>query len=420
MESLAAFGLVLAGITLVSIRYRISPFFTLTGGALFFGLLTGLSLDETMQGILAGIGKVFSAFGIIILSGSVISRLLREQDQIPEIVSDIRQYVKNQQILAGISGYLLSVPITCCITGYLMLTPILSNLENHPYRRNILLYLAATGGIISYALVYPTPVNIPLFRAFAQEVSLVTYEIIAAVLSLILLALLYRYYRTITPDDMLARAPALPPLPSDTRIHWRAWSPFIAIIFFIPIFLLTPGLSQGSMISLIMLAGVVTALILAPPGPRQTGLTDGAKHAGVIIFDICGAGALGYVIVRSGFAEELLGQMTLSLPIILIPFILASLLETAQGSRVVTAVISAEILAGTQVTASISPITLILLISAGSCMISYVTDPFFWIIQRTTGDEVKTVVKLYTLPVALAGVIIFLCAILLEYTGVTG
>jgi GntP family gluconate:H+ symporter len=198
-------------------------------------------------------------------------------------------------------------------------------------------------------------------------------------------------------------------------IHWRAWAPFIAILIAIPVGLLLLNLSQMSMINFIMLVGAVTAIALASPAARAPGLSQGAKHAGLIIFDICGAGALGFVIVKSGFAQIALGQMTLLIPIILVPFILAALIETAQGSRVVTAVITAEVLAGSAVAGAIHPLPLILLIGAGSCVVSYVTDPFFWLVQRTTGDDIKTVVKNYTLPIALAGVGIFVVALALEY-----
>ena len=144
-------------------------------------------------------------------------------------------------------------------------------------------------------------------------------------------------------------------------------------------------------------------------------MTQGAKNAGLIIFDICGAGALGYVIVSSGSAQLMLGQLLLFFPIILVPFVFAALIETAQGSRVVTAVITAEVLAGSTVAGAIHPVVLILLVSAGSCFISYVTDPFFWLVQRTTGDTITTVVKNYTLPIALAGVGILIVALALEY-----
>jgi len=82
---------------------------------------------------------------------------------------------------------------------------------------------------------------------------------------------------------------------------------------------------------------------------------------------------------------------------------------------VVTAVITAEVLAGTAVAGAIHPVPLILLISAGSCIVSYVTDPYFWLVQRTTGDDITTVVKNYTLPVALVGVFLFAVAVGLEY-----
>jgi len=202
---------------------------------------------------------------------------------------------------------------------------------------------------------------------------------------------------------------------SNGPVHWRAWAPFIAIVASIPIALFVLNLSHMSMINFIMLIGAVTALALAPQTVRVQGLSQGAKHAGIIIFDICGAGALGFVIVKSGFAQAALGQLTLFIPIILVPFLFAALIETAQGSRVVTAVVSAEVLAGSAVVSAIHPIPLILLISAGSCIVSYVTDPYFWLVQRTTGDDIRTVVRNYTLPVALVGIFLFIVALGLEY-----
>ncbi len=424
MDPLVAFVITLALITIVSLWYRISPFFTLIGGAILFGLLTGMTPDATMLGVIAGIGKIFSAFGIIILCGAVIAKLLQEQHQIEEIVADIRRYVKNPPVIAGFSGYILSVPITCCITAYIMLNPILDSLEKDKARRNVLLYLAAVGGIISYALVFPTPVVIPLFEAFSGGMSPLVFDAVSIPLSLLVLGGILLYFRFVGPDAVARESveSATTSLSDNAgtpvlhqRIHWRAWAPFIAILIAIPVALLLLHLSQMSMINFIMLVGAVTAIALSPHAVRAQGLSQGAKHAGMIIFDICGAGALGFVIVKSGFAQEALGQMTLLIPVILVPFLIAALIETAQGSRVVTAVITAEVLAGSAVVSAIHPLPLILLISAGSCIVSYVTDPFFWLVQRTTGDDIGTVVKNYTLPIALAGIGIFIVAVALEY-----
>jgi GntP family gluconate:H+ symporter len=420
MDPLPAFVITLAFITVFSLRYRISPFFTLIGGAVLFGLLTGMTPEETMLGIIAGIGRVFSAFGIIILCGAVIARILQEQHQIEEIVADIRRSIKTPRVIAGLTGYLLSVPITCCITAYIMLNPILESLENDRTKRNVLLYLAAVGSIISYALVYPTPVVIPLFHTFSDGMSPLLFDAVSVPLSLLLLCGMLLYFRVVSPDATNGKAQETALRNSGTRvlhkgIHWRAWASFIAIVAAIPVAFLLLHLSHASMINFIMLVGAVTAVALAPQVERTRGLSQGAKHAGMIIFDICGAGALGFVIVQSGFAQDTLSQLMLFIPVILVPFILAAIIETAQGSRGVTAVITAEVLAGTAVADALHPLPLILLISAGSCIISYVTDPFFWLVQRTTGDDIRTVVKNYTVPIALAGIGIFIVAVFLEF-----
>ena len=211
MDLLPAFVITLALITLVSVRYRISPFFTLIGGSVLFGLLAGLTLDATILGIVAGIGKVFSAFGIIILCGAVIAKLLQEQHQTEEIVADIRQRVKNPPVISGLSGYILAVPITCCITAYIMLNPILDSLEKDPKKRTVLLYLAAVGSIISYALVYPTPVVIPLFDAFSGGMSPLFYNAISIPLSLAALGGILLFFQWWSPADTSAgsvQAPA--------------------------------------------------------------------------------------------------------------------------------------------------------------------------------------------------------------------
>jgi len=424
MDLLIAFALTLALITVVSIYCRVSPFFTLVGGAILFGLLAGMTPDTTIKEIVSGAGKVFSSFGIIIFCGAVIAAFIQERHQAEEIVSDIKRIIKNPPALAGFSAWLLSVPITCCVTAFVMLVPILKCLDTDKRKQNMLLYLAAVGSILSYTLIYPTPAVIPLFTAFSAGTSALHYDGIAIPLSLLLLfgAILF-IRQTCTGsggnEEEIQSCPAGISLPGRSAglfgVHWQAWAPFIVILLAIPASILLLGLSHIGIMNFIMLAGAVAAITLAPHEIRSRTVTNGAKHAGLIIFDICGAGALGYVIVHSGFTEQALLQMTLYLPVVLVPFIIAALLATAQGSRVTTAVITAEVLAGSVIIGAIHPIPLILLIAAGSCVVSYVTDPFFWLVQRTTGDDIRTMVRNYTLPVALAGIVIFIVAVALEY-----
>jgi len=40
-----------------------------------------------------------------------------------------------------------------------------------------------------------------------------------------------------------------------------------------------------------------------------------------------------------------------------------------------------------------------------------VTDPFFWIVSRTTGDAFAQVIRRYTIPLALCGAALYLVAL---------
>ena len=57
-------------------------------------------------------------------------------------------------------------------------------------------------------------------------------------------------------------------------------------------------------------------------------------------------------------------------------------------------------------------VTLALLIASGAFMLPYVTDPYFWLIKRSTGASMRQMVRGYTLPLSLLGVASFLLAAL--------
>ena len=405
----AVFVLVLVLVSVAAHRYRVPPFFALVGGALLFGLLAGLGVDRTVEEIVAGVGRVFSAFGIIILSGAVIGKVLEAEGGIAGIAADVRRYVRDPVAASGLLGYLLAVPLTCCITAFVLLVPILSALEREGRRRNGLLYLAALGSVASYAFVYPTPVVIPLIEAFEAEDSLLLYDAVAVPLSLLLALLLVLVARRrLGPTTPAPGAAATGP-----RFHARAWAPFAVILVAVGAGL-GAGLSHTALINLVMLAGAAAALALATPERRHPAVLAGSKHAGVIIFDLVGAGAIGSVIVASGIAAEALAALTGTVPVLFVPFLLAALVQTIQGSRVVTAVIAGGILAGTEVAAAIDPVPLVLMVGAGACVFSYVTDPYFWLVQRATGDPPSTVVREYTLPLAVVGLLVLGAALLLQ------
>ena len=86
----------------------------------------------------------------------------------------------------------------------------------------------------------------------------------------------------------------------------------------------------------------------------------------------------------------------------------------ATGGKLVTAVVTGGILAGSQVAAAFEPLPLILMIVAGTFVVSYVTDPYFWIVQKATDEGVGRVIRNYTLPLAACGFVILAVAAALQ------
>lgn len=425
MDVMLVFVLTIAFIFLLAFLRRIPVFMVLLSGAILFGILAGAGLDQTLKWTIDGMGKVFAGFAIIVLSGIVIVRLLADQGLIDVMIRGIQRRIKNPRVSSGILGYILAVPITCPIATYWVLAPVLKNIEPEKVKANALLYVAALGGIISYVMIFPTPATQPLFATFSGGYSAAAFDALTIPLSFCILIILlavsgwwYLSRRGVAPQKTAAEGHKGSTRAEENRrdsrnTQLRAWAPFIAILAAIPVGLFLIGLTHVGIMQFIMLAGLVTALALAPREIRLAGFSEGAKTAGFVLFDICAAGAIGAVMVQSGLAKTAMNTLIPAMPDIIIPFLIAAVLATAQGSRVVTAVVSAQVIGATALIKEIHPVPMILMVAAGSCIVCHLTDPFFWAVKRTTGDDEKTVLINYTVPLACIGAVIFVVAIAL-------
>ncbi|MDN7013612.1 GntP family permease [Methanoculleus sp. FWC-SCC3] len=407
METLIAFAVTLAAITVASLRYRLPPFLTLVGASILFGLLSRMPAETIVTVATTGAGRIFTLLGIVIFCGVGIAQVLRESGRIADIVADIRGLVRRPLVTAGAAGYLLSVPLMCGITSFVILAPIITHLSFDGRASRTLLYCAGVAGMISYVLLYPAPVVYSTITALGLSGRPWDIDLVALPLSLLLLAGLLLAMRGRMPPAEEAEEPA-------TRRNHRAWLPFIVILGMLAIGSFVPHLHALANINLALLAGLFAALATVPGDVREKALHKGTKNAGIIIFDLAGAGALGGVIAASSFPADVTVLVAAHLPLIILPFVIAALVQAAQGSRVVTAAVTGAILATTPAITAINPLALVLMVSAGALMFSYVSDPFFWLLKRTTGDDFSAVVRNYTLPLSAAGIVTLAAALVVQ------
>ena len=148
-----------------------------------------------------------------------------------------------------------------------------------------------------------------------------------------------------------------------------------------------------------LIIGIVLAVYLLLPRwtPRNRvhgWLSDAAASAGLIILITGAGGALGQVLRDTGVGNELAEAVAgLSLPSVLVPFLIASLVRIAQGSGTVAMITAASVSAPLVDALGLSALLAALACCAGSMVFSYFNDSYFWVVTRFTGLEGTAALK---------------------------
>ena len=398
METTLAFLAVVVFASLVITR--LGPFLSLVLASIAFGLLTGMGV-QMLEYISAGLSRIFSSLALVVFCGALLAEYLRRTEGLERIVFDLRKLTTKIHIVSGAAGYLISLPAMCSITAYMILEPVVKGLAEKAGsdgRRS--LFMTAACSIISFNLIYPSPVMISLSSGLSAEPSDLLRQSIP--ISLILFILCYLLMSYMFPEAERQGEQSTSPHMNSAR----AWTPLIFPVGMMLLGGVNPTVAVFARPDIALLMGALLCLWLER-GMAQEMVHAASRRSGVILLDLCGAGAFGYVIAESSLAGEIyqLGQF---LPALLLPFFLSALLQLAIGSRVVSAAVSCQVLAGYP----LPSVTLALLIASGAFMLPYVTDPYFWLIKRSTGASMRQMVRGYTLPLSLLGVASFLLAAL--------
>lgn len=142
-----------------------------------------------------------------------------------------------------------------------------------------------------------------------------------------------------------------------------------------------------------LIIGIVLAVYLLLPRwttrDQVSGwLAEAAASAGLIILITGAGGALGQVLRDSGVGDALASAIaSVSLPGVLVPFLIATFVRLAQGSGTVAMITAASVSAPLVASLGLSPLAAALGCCAGSMVFSYFNDSYFWVVTRFTGLE---------------------------------
>ncbi|MCF3651589.1 GntP family permease [Synoicihabitans lomoniglobus] len=418
--------LAIAFIVVATTRWKLPPFLTLLIGAGFYGLASGLSAAETLAAITGGLGKTVGGIGIVIACGCVIGAVLERTGAAMVMAQAVLRVVgRTRAVLAmGLTGGIVSVPVFCD-SGYVVLAPLVRGMARGAKQSVAALAVALSMGLyVTHCLVPPTPGPVAAAEAVRADLGRVIglgLLVAAVVIGVVCWFAVWAGRRwpielaatetttetaAVKPNVSVAVAFAPIVLPM-MLIAWRSFFPG------------TPGSDGAALVAAIghpnvaLMLGALLALVLA----RREGATvlgewsgEAMRTAGAIVLVTGAGGALGAVLRATPLADVIattLSSLDLGRWNIVLPFLVAAGLKTAQGSSTVAIVTTASLIAPLLGVLGLDQPTAlaltVLAIGAGAMTVSHVNDSYFWVVTQLTGLSVAQGYRLVTLASGIAG-----------------
>lgn len=441
------FVIILIGVlfvVLATAKLKLHPFLALIISSFFVGIASGMPLLDVVTNINTGFGSLMTSIGIVIVAGTMIGVILERSGAAYRMAEVVLRIVgpKRPQLAMSIIGYIVSIPVFCD-SGFIILSSLQKSLAKRAKVTIASMGVAlATGLYATHVLVPPTPGPI----AAAGNIGASDY-----LGTVILVGLIVAIPATFVGYLWAVKVASKIPVPLDQeeamdyeeviKSFGKMPSTFNA---FLPIVLPIVLIGIGSIAALVgdpestlnmilrflgspivaLLLGVFAAFPLLPKLNEETltgWIGDSLKDAAPILLITAAGGSFGTIIKETGVGDMLqqmdLGSLATGSLFLLVPFIIAAALKTAQGSSTTALVITSTLVAPMLVTAGIEgafPLALVVMaIGAGAMTVSHVNDSFFWVVTQYSGMEVTQAYKAQTMATLLQGITTIFITIIL-------
>ena len=427
---LIALAIGIAVLIFLVLKTKVQAFLALICTTILVGVIGGMPLSNVtievdgvektfgiLNSITTGFGGVLGSIGIIIGFGVMMGQIFEVSGAAKRMAyTFLKAFGKGREEEAlALTGFLVSIPIFCD-SGFIVLAPIAKALSKTTKKSVIGLGAAlAAGLVITHSLVPPTPGPLGVCGIFGVDVG--KFILIAIILAIpmtiatIAYSRLYlskKLYCIPQEDGTIVQSEYQEPnydaaFSMDMKDVPNAFVSFAPL--FIPIVLILVntiatalGKTEGIMSILIFLGqpivavglGLLVAIFtLGRKFDRQQLISEmekGMASAGIIMLVTGGGGALGQIIKDSGLGSYMAeGLAQTSIPIIVLPLVIATAMRFIQGSGTVAMTTAASISAPILLAAGVNPILGAVACCVGSLFFGYFNDSYFWVVNRTLG-----------------------------------
>ncbi|NBT87974.1 MAG: GntP family permease [Flavobacteriaceae bacterium] len=416
-------------------KLKLHPFFVLLYAAIGLGILAEIPTNTLIPLITKGFGKTFESIGLLIVFGTLIGVYLEQSGATQSIAQSLLKRLSKLPLPYAISaiGYIVAIPVFCD-SAFVILSALNKTLAQKSKTPRIALTIALSTGLFApHVLVPPTPG--PLAAAAQLELQnlllLIVFGGLVAFLLVVVGAIYAQYlakkYKATTSFEFhnVAHIDQEPFSPDNLPNIYQSLSPIV-----VPILLMAAGSTVqfispklGAFNNIIALIGSPEAalfigLLLAMrlnnekrikgDQSKKNLLEGGLKLAAPILLITAMGGALGGIIKELPLTQYLSTYTEIQQFGLVLPFGIAALLKTAQGSSTVAIITTASIifpiLGQLGMITELDKVWVIIAIGTGSMTVSHANDSYFWIVSQMGGIDVKTAYRHHTLATLIQGI----------------
>ena len=434
---LLVLGLVVLFIIIATVRFNMHPVFSLTLAAVASGFLLGLTPQAIMTTIGEGFGKTLSSIGLVIAFGTVIGIYLEKTGSTQVLANSILKLIglKRSPLAINLAGYVISIPVFCD-SGFIILSSLNKAISKKTGIPVMVFAIAlATGLYAAHVFVPPTPG--PLAAAALLEADLGLVLLLGLVVSIPVSLTGYFWARFIgktlkEEDTEVQKQQSNEETPTSIK-PFQAFLPLLVPIVLIAMKSIvnypTYPLGEGVVFQILdflgspiiaLLVGVFFAFSLGrktPSKEKQEWVAEAFKQAGSIVLITGAGGAFGAILRTIDIASIINLESSTGMGGLLIAFVIAAVLKTAQGSSTVAIITTSAIIAPLLETFGLLSITdkalAVLAVGAGAMTVSHINDSYFWVVSQFSNINVKTALRGHTLGTLLQGITGILMILLL-------
>lgn len=395
-----------------------------------FLAFTTLPAGEVLSSIKEGFGSTMASIGFLIIFGTMIGVTLDRTGATLSMANFILSKTgeKRSGIAMAITGFITGLPIFCD-SGFIILSGLAKSFSSKSkVSMAFMATILATSLYSVHCLIPPHPGALAASGILGVNVG-----------NLIVIGILFAIPATFAAwfwTRLMTRNKNYCPAPVDSTgpvLDPRDLPP--PLLSFLPIVVPLALITIKSLITLVdntgssllfrvfrfpgepvfaLATGVILALLILRKKSVDTMnsiFSEAIEKAGPILIVTAAGGMFGMVIKSTGIGEEAGKVLAATGAGLVVPFLIAAVMKTAQGSSTVaiitTAAIIMPMLNYLGLDSETGKILVMLSMGAGSMMVSHANDSYFWVISNFAGIESNTTLRVYSTATIIMSVTVF-------------